>query len=407
MKCRHCNAKIENEFIDLGKAPPSNNYVSKDNYHSEEATFPLKVMVCNHCWLVQTEDFSEADELFTDEYAYFSSTSKSFLEHAKNYVSKITSFLELNQNSFVVELASNDGYLLKNFVKLGIPCLGIEPTKSTANASREKGIETVEEFFGKDVAAELSKTKKADLIIGNNVYAHVPDINDFTDGIKELLSSKGTVTLEFPHLVELVKNNQFDTIYHEHYSYLSLFSVSKIFNKAGLKIYKVDKLQTHGGSIRIYGCHIDDDKVVDKSYKELIDKEIELGINNIDFYKNFNYTAEKIKNEFHRFLIDCKEKNLFVCAYGAAAKGNTLLNYCGIKNDLISFVCDAAEAKQNKFLPGSKIPIVHPDTLKNESIIDYVIIFPWNIADEVIAQLDFLRLNGTKFVKAIPKLTII
>ncbi len=407
MNCRHCNSKLEHEFIDLGKAPPSNNYISKDNYHTKEQTFPLRVMVCNHCWLVQTQDFSKANELFTDEYAYFSSTSKSFLAHSKNYVSEITSLLKLNDKSFVVELASNDGYLLENFVRLGIPCLGIEPTKSTAKVSREKGIETVEEFFGTDFAKQLSKNKKADLIIGNNVYAHVPDINDFTCGIKELLSPNGTVTLEFPHLVELVKNNQFDTIYHEHYSYLSLFSVSKIFNKAGLKIYKVKKLQTHGGSIRIYGCHIDDDKLIDKSYDELINEEIELGINSINFYTNFNKNAEKIKKEFQRFLLDCKEKNLFVCAYGAAAKGNTLLNFCGIKDDLISFVCDAAESKQNKFLPGSKIPIVHPDTLKKEKKIDYVLILPWNISDEVIAQLDFLKSKGTKFVKAIPKLTII
>ena len=312
MNCRHCNSKLEHEFIDLGKAPPSNNYISKDNYHTKEQTFPLRVMVCNHCWLVQTQDFSKANELFTDEYAYFSSTSKSFLAHSKNYVSEITSLLKLNDKSFVVELASNDGYLLENFVKLGIPCLGIEPTKSTAKVSREKGIETVEEFFGTDFAKQLSKNKKADLIIGNNVYAHVPDINDFTCGIKELLSSNGTVTLEFPHLVELVKNNQFDTIYHEHYSYLSLFSVSKIFNKAGLKIYKVKKLQTHGGSIRIYGCHIDDDKLIDKSYDELINEEIELGINSINFYTNFNKNAEKIKKEFQRFLLDCKEKK-FIC----------------------------------------------------------------------------------------------
>lgn len=407
MKCRHCNSKLENEFIDLGNAPPSNNYVSKDNLELQEKSYPLRVMVCSNCWLVQTEDFSDADELFTDEYAYFSSTSISFLEHAKNYVSEITKFLKLNQNSFVVELASNDGYLLKNFVELGIPCLGIEPTKSTANVSRQKSIETIEEFFGIDCAKKLSQDKKADLIIGNNVYAHVPDINDFTAGIKELLSPDGTVTLEFPHLVELIQNNQFDTIYHEHYSYLSLFSASQIFNKAGLKIYKVDKLQTHGGSLRIYGCHKENNMLIDKSYNDLINKEIKLGISDINFYKNFNKIAEKIKDEFYQFLIDCKEKDLFVCAYGAAAKGNTLLNYCGIKDNLINFVCDAAEAKQNKFLPGSKIPIVHPDVLKNEKKIDFVIIFPWNIADEVIAKLDYLKANGTKFVMAIPKLTIL
>ena len=407
MNCRHCNEKLKDELIDLGKAPPSNNYISSDDINSPENYYPLKVMVCNNCWLVQTQDFNDADELFTDEYAYFSSTSKSFLEHAKNYTTEIINYLKLNEESFVVELASNDGYLLQNFLQKKIPCLGIEPTKSTAKVSRKKGIETLEDFFGTELGLKLSKIRKADLIIGNNVYAHVPDINDFTGGIKKLLSPDGTVTLEFPHLLELVQNNQFDTIYHEHYSYLSLYSVSKIFKHSGLKIYKVDKLATHGGSLRIYGCHADDIRVIDESYKNLINEELELGINDMTFYKNFKIRAEEIKNEYLSFLHDCKNKGLFVCAYGAAAKGNTLLNYCGVKNDLISFVCDAAEAKQNKFLPGSKIPILHPAVLQEHQKIDYVLIFPWNIAEEVISQLDFLKKKGTKFVQAIPKLTII
>ena len=267
--------------------------------------------------------------------------------------------------------------------------------------------ETLEEFFGTELAMNLSINKKADLIIGNNVYAHVPDINDFTLGIKELLSSSGTVTLEFPHLLSLVTNNQFDTIYHEHYSYLSLHAVSEIFKKSGLKVYKVDTLSTHGGSIRVYGCHINNNKTIDNSYNNLLAKEKAEGIDDINFYKNFNKKAENIKNEFHAFLIDCKKNNLIVCGYGAAAKGNTLLNYSGVKKDLIKFVCDAAPAKQNKFLPGSNIPILHPDVLKQENNIDYVVIFPWNIADEVISQLDFLKNKGTKFVKAIPKLSII
>jgi len=288
-----------------------------------------------------------------------------------------------------------------------IPCLGIEPTKSTAAISREKGIETLQEFFSTELGLKLSKTKKADLIIGNNVYAHVPDINDFTGGIKKLLSPKGTVTLEFPHLLELVNNNQFDTIYHEHYSYLSLYTVSKIFKNSGLKIYKVDKLSTHGGSLRIYGCHLDDNKEIDSSYKNLIDEELTHGINHMGFYKDFNKRAKEIKNEYISFLKDSKKKGLFVCAYGAAAKGNTLLNYCNVKNDLINFVCDAAESKQNKFLPGSKIPILHPEALKKPDKIDYVLIFPWNIAEEIISELDFLKNQGTKFVIAIPKLTII
>jgi hypothetical protein len=407
MNCRHCKKELINEFIDLGKAPPSNNYVSNQNKDSSEAYYPLKIMVCNSCWLVQTQDFNDADELFTDEYAYFSSTSKSFLEHARNYSIEITDYLKLNKDSFVVELASNDGYLLQNFLEMKIPCLGIEPTKSTAAISREKGIETLREFFSTELGLKLSKTKKADLIIGNNVYAHVPDINDFTGGIKKLLSPKGTVTLEFPHLLELVNNNQFDTIYHEHYSYLSLYTVSKIFKNSGLKIYKVDKLSTHGGSLRIYGCHLDDNKEIDSSYKNLINEELTYGINHMDFYKDFNKRAKEIKNEYILFLNDCKKKGLFVCAYGAAAKGNTLLNYCNVKNDLINFVCDAAESKQNKFLPGSKIPILHPEALKRPDKIDYVLIFPWNIAEEIISELDFLKNQGTKFVIAIPKLIII
>ena len=407
MNCRHCNKELKNELIDLGKAPPSNNYLTNDSLNSPENYFPLRVMVCDDCWLVQTQDFNDADELFTDEYAYFSSTSKSFLEHAKDYSIKIILYMGLDEKSFVVELASNDGYLLKNFNRKNIPCLGIEPTASTAAAAREIGIETLEEFFGTELAMNLSTNKKADLIIGNNVYAHVPDINDFTLGIKELLSSSGTVTLEFPHLLELVTNNQFDTIYHEHYSYLSLHAVSKIFKKSGLKVYKVDTLPTHGGSIRVYGCHIDDNKTIDNSFSTLINKEKAEGIDDINFYKNFSQKAENIKNEFHAFLLDCKKNNLIVCGYGAAAKGNTLLNYSGVKKDLIKFVCDAAPAKQNKFLPGSNIPILHPDVLRKENNIDYVVIFPWNIADEVISQLDFLKTQGTKFVKAIPKLSII
>lgn len=407
MKCRHCKKKLVNELIDLGLAPPSNNYISYENIDSSEACYPLKVMICDNCWLVQTQDFNNANELFTDEYAYFSSTSKSFLKHAKNYTTEIIDFLKLDESSFVVELASNDGYLLQNFHERKIPCLGIEPTKSTAEVSRKKGIETLEDFFGTELGLKLSRTRKADLIIGNNVYAHVPDINDFTGGIKKLLSDRGTVTLEFPHLLELIKHNQFDTIYHEHYSYLSLYTVSKIFKNSGLKIYKVDRLSTHGGSLRIYGCHIDDNKIIDDSYKNLINEELNSGINNIHFYKDFNKRAQKIKNEYISFLKDCKKKGLFVCAYGAAAKGNTLLNYCDIKNDLIKFVCDAAESKQNKLLPGSKIPIFHPKKLRNQEKIDFVLIFPWNIAEEIISELDFLKDSGTKFVKAIPELTII
>ncbi len=406
MNCRHCGSPLEQNFLDLGFAPPSNAYLTKECLSSSETYYPLKVMVCQNCWLVQTEDYADADALFTDEYAYFSSTSSSFLNHAKDYSDLIIDRLNLSSESFVIEIASNDGYLLKNFLKRGIPCLGIEPTKSTAKAARKLGLEVIEEFFGKEFAKNLLAThQKADLIIGNNVFAHVPDINDFTAGIKECLSFNGTITLEFPHLMSLINHNQFDTVYHEHFSYLSLQAVSSIFAAAGLKIIDVEKLQTHGGSLRVYGCHAEDSRTIDVSVKELLEEEKHHKLNVIKTYTDFQSKANEIKDSLLSFLLEQKKQGKTIAAYGAAAKGNTLLNFAGIKTDLIKFVADAAEAKQNKYMPGSHIPIVNPAYLINAKF-DFLLILPWNIADEIYNQLKEEINPQVKFVTAIPKLKI-
>jgi len=405
MNCRHCKKSLKLNLVDLGFAPPSNAYLYKDDLKNPEKYYPLIIKVCENCWLVQTEDYRAADELFLSDYAYFSSTSLSFLEHAKEYVESISKKLSLNKDSMVTELASNDGYLLKNFLNMQIPCLGIEPTKSTAQESEKLGIETIQEFFGEKLARKLlSDGYSSDLIIGNNVYAHVPDINDFTKGIQILLKKDGVVTLEFPHLLKLMQGSQFDTIYHEHFSYLSLFTVSRIFQENGLKVFDVDEIPTHGGSLRIYGCNNSDPREITNNFKNVINAEKRYGLQESATYKNFQNKVEIIKNELIGFLIEKKKAGKKVAAYGAAAKGNTLLNYAGIKSDLISFVCDAAHAKQGKYLPGSHIPIHPPDKLKSFAP-DYVVILPWNIAGEITEQNRSLIKNGTRFVSFVPKLT--
>jgi SAM-dependent methyltransferase len=404
MKCRHCSSELTHTFLDLGFAPPSNAYLTKDDLTKPEKYYPLKVKVCDQCWLVQTEDYALADELFDSGYAYFSSTSSSWLEHAKRYAEKMTQELGLNESSLVIEVASNDGYLLKNFIEKKIPCLGIEPTASTAKASEALGIQVLQEFFGEQLGRRLSQERhQADLIVGNNVYAHVPDINDFTLGLKAALKPNGTITLEFPHLMRLVEFNQFDTIYHEHFSYLSLYTTNLIFKAAGLRIWNVDELPTHGGSLRIYGCHEEDGRKTLLTVEELINQEKELGFQNLSIYEAFQERADVIKNDFLQFLIDQKKLSKKVAAYGAAAKGNTLLNYAGVKTDLLAFVCDAALAKQGKFLPGSHIPIYPPNKLFDEPL-DCVVILPWNIADEVVKQNQKLKDTGVNFVAAIPEL---
>jgi SAM-dependent methyltransferase len=355
---------------------------------------------------VQTEDYAEADALFTSEYAYFSSTSTGWLAHAEQYVKKMIKDLELISSSYVIEVASNDGYLLKNFVTAGIPCLGIEPTTSTAAAAEQLGIPVLREFFGEALGKRLAaEGKQADLIAGNNVYAHVPDINDFTRGLKAALKPGGTINLEFPHLMQLIEHNQFDTIYHEHFSYLSLHTVNRIFQCAGLRIRDVEELPTHGGSLRIYGCHADDDCETQTTVTKLLQEETHRGLQHLQTYLNFQPCADKIKNDLLTFLIDQKRNGKRVVAYGAAAKGNTLLNYAGAKPDLLPFVCDAAQAKQDKFMPGSHIPILSPLELEKQTP-DYVLILPWNIKSEVIHQNCNLKEKGVLFVTAVPELVI-
>ena len=404
MHCRHCNKLLRYIFLDLGEPPPSNAYVEPGE-EALEKTYPLKVLVCDECWLVQTQDFTSADELFKDDYAYFSSVSATWLHHAKSYVESISDRLALNSKNFVVEIASNDGYLLKNFLASGVPCLGIEPTKSTANAAKALGIDVYESFFGEKSAIEVAKRYRlADLIIANNVLAHVPDINDFVLGIKCLLNKGGVVTFEFHHFLELLINKQFDTIYHEHFSYLSLVAVVKILERAGLKVWDVEQIKTHGGSLRVYTCHIDDSRVTLPSVGRILEHERQLGICSLDTYVGFQSQVDKMVIDLREFLLEKKMEGKKVVAYGAAAKGNTLLNYAKIDTSMLAYVCDKAESKQGKLMPGSHLPILSPDILMGDNI-DYVLVLPWNIADEIKSQLSkAITSKNTKFIKAIPKL---
>ncbi len=406
MKCRHCGQPLEHVFLDLGFAPPSNAYLSAADLTAPELYFPLKLYVCEHCWLVQTLDFSRADELFSHDYAYFSSVSKTWLEHAERYTEKVVGLLELGPHSRVVEIASNDGYLLKNFVARNIPCLGIEPTASTAQAARAMGIPVLQEFFGEELALRLaSEGQQADLVAGNNVFAHVPDINDFTRGLKALLKQGGVITLEFPHLMRLLEFGQFDTVYHEHFSYLSLYTVSRIFTAAGLRVWQVEELPTHGGSLRVYGCHIDDARSDDASVQRILAEEQRRGMRALPLYLAFQATANRIKDDLLAFLLEQKRAGKRVLAYGAAAKGNTLLNYAGVKPDLLAKVFDAAPSKQGKYLPGSHIPILPPANLAAERP-DYVLILPWNIKAEVVRQNSAMQEWGGRFVVAVPSLEV-
>jgi hypothetical protein len=348
-----------------------------------------------------------ADELFSSDYAYFSSVSQSWLEHAKQFAEAIAASLELDQNSSVIEIASNDGYLLRNFVKAGIPCLGIEPTASTAEAAESQGIPVLREFFNEALAQRLAADgRQADLIIGNNVFAHVPNINDFTAGLKAALKPTGTITLEFPHLMRLIEHTQFDTVYHEHFSYLSLGTVRRIFERAGLRVWRVDELATHGGSLRVYGCHTDDPRTEEASVRAVIDEEVRLGLEQLVTYLGFQARANDVKNGLLYFLLEQRRQGRKVAAYGAAAKGNTLLNYAGVRADLLPYVCDAAPSKQGKYLPGSHIPVCHPDVLKDDRP-DVVLILPWNISNEVTRQHAQIREWDGKFAVAVPSMRIL
>ena len=408
MKCRHCGTYLHNTFIDLGSAPPSNSYLTEQSMQEPEKWYPLKVLVCDRCWLVQTEDFVGAGEMFSDEYAYFSSFSSSWLEHARNYVNQITSRLSLDNKHTVVEVAANDGYLLQYVKERGIPCYGIEPTHSTAQVAREKGIEIIESFFGVDQAKDLvEKGRQADLTIANNVLAHVPDINDFLRGLSILLPQGGVATFEFPHLLNLVEQAQFDTIYHEHYSYLSLTAIRTIFEENGLVMFDVEELQTHGGSLRVFAQRLDTGKFpIEKNVIDLQLREDTAGISTIEYYQGFQAKAEKIKIGFLSFLVDAKQHGKRVAAYGAAAKGNTMMNFSGIRPDLLAYVVDRNPAKQDKYMPGSRIPIVNEKRLQIDKP-DFVVILPWNLEDEVKRQLNYIRAWDGQFVIAVPEMKVI
>lgn len=407
MKCRHCAEDLAHVFLDLGFAPPSNAYLTEQELHRPEVYFPLKLFVCDRCWLVQTEDYARADELFREDYAYFSSTSQSWLEHAAAYTRAITARLGLGAHSLVLEVASNDGYLLRNFVAAGIACLGVEPTAGTAAAAERLGIEVLRDFFGRALGERLAcEGRQADLIVGNNVYAHVPDINDFTAGLKAALKPGGTITLEFPHLMRLIQGLQFDTVYHEHFSYLSLGSVARIFRSCGLRVWDVDELSTHGGSLRVYGCHADDPRAEQPQVARILAAERAAGLFDLHTYAAFQAAAESVKNGLLEFLLDQKRAGKAVAAYGAAAKGNTLLNFAGVRADLLPYVVDAAKSKQGRFLPGSHLPVLAPDAL-SERRPDIVLILPWNIADEVTTLHGHVREWGGVFAVAVPRVKLL
>ena len=408
MKCRHCDSELRLPFLDLGSAPPSNAYLSEALLRAPEVWYPLRLLVCESCWLVQTEDHAGREALFTDDYAYFSSFSTSWLAHAESYVQAMTVRFCLNERSRVVEIAANDGYLLQYVKAAGIPCYGVEPTSDTAAAARAKGIDIVEKFFGVALSDGLVQTgKQADLIVANNVLAHVPEINDFVAGFNHLLKAEGIATFEFPHLLRMVQENQFDTAYHEHYSYLSLTAVDRIFTRNGLSVFDVQELSTHGGSLRIFaqrsdsGSHAISDAVV-----ALRQIEDQVGMSTSAFYSGFQAKAEKVKDDLVAFLIECKRQGLKVGAYGAAAKGNTLLNFAGIRPDLLPYVVDKNPAKQRKFMPGSRIPIVDEGHLQADKPA-HILILPWNLREEVMTQLRYVQDWGGQIVTAVPRLAVL
>ena len=407
MNCRHCNHNLTHVFCDLQTCPPSNAMVKMDSITHPETYFPLKVYVCDTCWLVQVDEIEKAEDIFNEEYTYFSSYSTSWLAHAKSYVDYMSTRFRYNSDTLIVEIASNDGYLLQYFKEKNIPVIGVEPTANTAQVAIEKGIDNIVDFFGTRIAIEKLQAK-ADLVLGNNVLAHVPDINDFVKGVKMALKPNGVNTFEFPHLCKLVAENQFDTIYHEHFSYLSLTSVKTIFEAQGLEIFDVQEFPTHGGSLRIFAKHKEDDSnKIEHSVSKMLTFEADLGVNTLVYYQNFQTKVEKIKNDFLEFLLLQKKNNKKIIGYGAAAKGNTLLNFCGVKGtDLVEYVVDASPYKQSKLLPGSRIPVFSRDKIK-ETKPDFIIIFPWNLKAEISHQLDYTKGWGAKFVLAIPHLTIL
>jgi hypothetical protein len=409
MDCRFCKNPLSTKFVDLINCPPSNSFLSAKELEEPEKYYPLAIYVCDKCFLVQVDEYKKAKDIFNADYVYFSSYSKSWVEHARKYVNSMVERFGYDQNSLVVEIASNDGYLLQHFKAKNVPVLGIEPTKNTANVAILKGIPTIIEYFGSDFAYKFVESgQKANLLIGNNVLAHVPDIGDFVNGLKIALAPDGVITMEFPHLLRLIEECQFDTIYHEHYSYLSFTTVQKIFRSRQLELFDVEEHPTHGGSLRIFARHIEDtQKQISPRVHQMLEKEQTAGITSMNYYSNFQLRVNHIKDKLLAFLMEKKKQGKSIIGYGAAAKGNTLLNYAGVKgNDLIKFVVDAAPSKQGKFLPGSHIP-VYPEYKIREERPDYIIIFPWNLKEEIMEQLAYVREWGCSFVVFIPELNII
>ena len=407
MNCQFCNNNLKKVFIDLGELPSANRLVRQDQLKLEDPRYPHKVLICEECLLVQIPALHKAQDMFTEDYVYFSSYAKSWVDHAREYVDKMINKKKLDANSFVVEVASNDGYLLQHFVNRFIPCLGIDPAANCAKAARKKGVETCIEFFTTKSAQKLSAQRgQADLVLGNNVFAHVPDVNDFIRGVSILLKADGILTLEFPHIAQMIKNNQFDTIYDEHFSYFSFQVVQKILARHGLCIYDVEELLTHGGSLRIYACQSTNKSLqVKQSVNKILEAERSQGLLDISGYVNFQNNAEVIRGEFRKIVRVEKAKGTKIAAYGAAAKGNTFLNYCGIGTKSIDFVVDDTPAKQGLFLPGSHIPVVEEQTLKDEKP-DLIIILPWNFRSEIKEKLAYSREWGARFITCIPKIAI-
>lgn len=407
-ECRFCKNPLEHLFIDLGNAPPTNSFRTEEQLDEPEVAYPLRVFVCDKCYLVQVDEHKSHNEIFGDDYVYFSSVSMPWLEHCKEYIRSIIPRFKLNNKSQVIEVASNDGYLLQYFKEKGIPVLGIEPSSNTAKVAIEKGIPTIEKFFGMAVANELVKSGyKADLLIGNNVLAHVPNLNDFVSGLERILAEKGVLTMEFPHLKNLIEMNQFDTIYQEHYSYLSLAVTRQMFKVHGLELFDVEELQTHGGSLRIYAKHkADDTKKISENVDALERKEIDAGMKTLNYYKGFAPKVDKIKHDLLKFLIVQKELGMITVGYGAAAKGNTLLNYCGIRNDLLDYVADLTPFKQGKYLPESHILVVGEEKLR-ETKPNNILILPWNFKDTIKKRLEYTKEWGANLFVPIPKLEIL
>jgi 2-polyprenyl-3-methyl-5-hydroxy-6-metoxy-1,4-benzoquinol methylase len=407
-QCRFCGSALEHTFVDLGASPIANDYLSAAQLGQMEPFYPLHVKVCANCFLVQVADCVSARHIFSDNYAYFSSFSDSWLAHAKAYVEMITARLKLGPQHQVIEVACNDGYLLQYFIAKGIPVLGIEPTTNTAATAAQKGIPTVVKFLGEKTGTEIAQDgEQADLVIGNNVLAHVPDINDFVEGLRILLKPTGVLTMEFPHLMRLMAENQFDTIYHEHYQYLSLLTVERIFGAHGLIVFDAEELQTHGGSLRIYGRHAgDESKPRTDRVEELRQRELNAGYDHLKTYLSFTERVKETKRKLLEFLIAAKRNGKTITGYGAPAKGNTLLNYCGVRTDFIDYTVDRSPHKQGLFLPGTRIPIHAPGKIR-ETKPDYVLILPWNIKEEIMQQLAFISDWGGQFVVPIPEVRVL